>query len=162
MPFGKSNGDMQPWRQWLLSTGWDSQPAMEINPITGEPLSTQDRWKVSNWIAKNMDLKGQIEDMMNAPDDFWNKKLKEYKKARGLKSQKDFPIKEMVVHRELTRIHRDAMKFACSYLERYHAQHSIIGLQNDRVKNALRSGNIPEALKSQKYKEELKNILDYQ
>jgi hypothetical protein len=160
MPFGKSNGSMAPWRQWLLSTGWDSQPSMELNPITGLPLTTQDRWKVSNWIATNADLQGQIEDMMNAPDGFWDKKLKEYKKARGQKLQRDFPIKDLVVHQELDRIHREAMEFACSYLERYHANHGVIGLQRDRIKNALRTGNVPEALKGHTYKKELENILD--
>ena len=40
----------------------------------------------------NMDLSGQIERMMNAPDGFWDKKLKEYRKARGLKKQSEFPI----------------------------------------------------------------------
>ena len=160
MPFGKSNGGMEPWRQWLLSTGWDSTPAMQLNPLTGEPLSTQDRWKVNNWIATNMDLSGQIKDMMNAPDDFWNKKLKEYKKARGWKKQSEFPIKELVVHEELTRIHAEAMKYACSYLERYYENYSAIGQQNDRIKNALNVGNIPEALKGHQYKQDLKNILD--
>ena len=159
MPFGKSNGGMEPWRQWLISTGWDSQPTMERNPITGEMLSTQDRWKVNNWIAQHMNLSGQIEDMMDAPDDFWNKKLKEYKKARGWKKQSEFPIKELVVHQELNRIHREAMKFACSYLERYHEEHSAIGQQNARIKNALRRGDIPEAVKGAEYKEDLKNIL---
>ena len=162
MPFGKSNGSMAPWRQWLIATGWDSQPAMEKNPITGEDLSTQDRYKVSNWIAKNMDLKGQIEDMMNAPDGFWTKKLKEYKKARGLKKQSDFALKELVTHQELTRIHREAMKFACSYLERHLEGYSEIGRQNEMIKNALRRGDIPAALQADKYKQDIKNILDFQ
>ncbi len=160
MPFGKSNGDMEPWRQWLLSTGWDSQRSMEINPITGDPISTQDRYKINNWIAKNMDLAGQIERMMDAPDDFWNKKIKEYGKARGLKKQKDFPIKELVVHQELNRIHQQAIKYACSWLERHHEQHSAIGESKARIKNALRQGNIPEALQGYDNRNELKEILN--
>ena len=160
MPFGKSNGDMEPWRQWLLSTGWDSQRSMEINPITGDPISTQDRYKINNWIAQNMDLAGQIERMMDAPDDFWNKKIKEYSKARGLKKQREFPIKELVVHQELNRIHQQAMKYACSWLERHHEQHSAIGESKARIKNALRQGNIPEALKAHENRGELKELLN--
>ena len=106
-----------------------------------------------------MNLSGQIEEMMTAPDDFWNKKLKEYKKARGWKKQTEFPIKELVVHQELDRIHREAMKYASSYLERYHEEHSVIGQQNARIKNALRRGDIPEALKGAEYKQDLENIL---
>jgi len=160
MPFGKSNGDMEPWRQWLLATGWDSQRTMEINPITGDPITTQDRYKINNWIAMNMDLSGQIERMMNAPDGFWDKKLKEYRKARGLKKQSDFPIKELVVHQELDRIHRDAMKYACSWLERHHDQYSVIGESKARIKNALRQGNVPEALKQYENRGELKELLN--
>ena len=160
MPFGKSNGDMEPWRQWLLATGWDSQRTMETNPITGDPITTQDRYKINNWIAMNMDLSGQIERMMNAPDGFWDKKLKEYRKARGLKKQSDFPIKELVVHQELDRIHRDAMKYACSWLERHHDQYSVIGESKARIKNALRQGNVPEALKQYENRGELKELLN--
>ena len=161
LPFGKSNGDMEPWRQWLISTGWDNVASMRVNPITKEILSPEDRHWINNWIAKNMNLAGQIEGMMNSPDGFWDRKLKEYKKARGWKKQKDFPIKELVVHQELSRIHQNAMKYACSALERYHSQYSQIGLQNTRVKNSLRQGNIPQALEANETKEELKRLLNF-
>ena len=161
LPFGKSNGDMEPWRQWLISTGWDNVASMRVNPITKEILSPEDRHWINNWIAKNMNLAGQVEGMMNSPDGFWDRKLKEYKKARGWKKQKDFPIKELVVHQELSRIHQNAMKYACSALERYHSQYSQIGLQNTRVKNSLRQGNIPQALEANETKEELKRLLNF-
>ena len=152
---------MEPWRQWLLSTGWDSVSIMKTNPITGEIITPKDRQWVNNWIAKNMNLAGQIESMMNYPTGFWSNKLKEYKKKRGLRNQKDYPLKELVVHQELNRIHRQAMKYACSALEQYHSQYSLVGQQNDRIKNALRQGNIPAALEAGKQKEELKRLLDF-
>tara|TARA_B100001250_G_scaffold414553_1_gene453809 strand:- start:1227 stop:5030 length:3804 start_codon:yes stop_codon:yes gene_type:complete len=161
MPFFKSNGDMEPWRQWLLSTGWDSLPSMKSNPITKMRITPTDRQWVNNWIANNMNLAGQIEGMMTAPDDFWNKKLKEYKKARGWKKQSDYAIKELVVHQELDRIHRDAMRFACSALERFHEQYSSIGERNLQVKNALRMGNIPNSLDSLEGRKELEQLLKY-
>ena len=143
LPFGKSNSGTEPWRQWLISTGWDSTNAMERNPITKEMITTKDRHWINNWIAKNGRLREQIIELMD--DKFMNEKLQEYKKARGFKNQHDFPIKELVVHQELTRIHRRAMRQACSALERYHENYSLIGRQNARVKNALRQGNIQEA-----------------
>jgi hypothetical protein len=161
MPFGKSNGDMEPWRQWLISTGWDNVQSMRVNPITKELLSPEDRHWINNWIAKNMNLAGQIEGMMNSEDGFWSRKMKEYKQNRGWKKQKDYPLKELVVHQELSRIHRNAMKYACSALERYHSQYSQVGLQNDRIKNALRQGNMPESLKANETKEDLRRLLDF-
>tara|TARA_Y100001968_G_scaffold312626_1_gene336019 strand:- start:6024 stop:7517 length:1494 start_codon:yes stop_codon:yes gene_type:complete len=161
MPFGKSNGDMEPWRQWLISTGWDNVQSMRVNPITKELLSPEDRHWINNWIAKNMNLAGQIEGMMNSEDGFWERKMKEYKRDRGWKKQKDYPLKELVVHQELSRIHRNAMKYACSALERYHSQYSQVGLQNDRIKNALRQGNMPAALEANETKEDLRRLLDF-
>ena len=161
MPFGKSNGSMEPWRQWLISTGWDNVSTMRVNPITKEILSPEDRNWINNWIAKNVNLAGQIEGMMNSKDGFWTRKMKEYKQNRGWKKQQDFPIKELVVHQELSRIHRDAMKWACSALERYHAQYSQVGIQNNRIKNSLRQGNIPQALEANETKEELRRLLNF-
>jgi hypothetical protein len=161
MPFGKSNGSMEPWRQWLISTGWDNVSTMRVNPITKEILSPEDRNWINNWIAKNVNLAGQIEGMMNSKDGFWKRKMKEYKQNRGWKKQQDFPIKELVVHQELSRIHRDAMKWACSALERYHAQYSQVGIQNNRIKNSLRQGNIPQALEANETKEELRRLLNF-
>ena len=75
--------------------------------------------------------------------------------------QSEFPIKELVVHKELDRIHRQAMKYACSYLERYHSNYSAIGDQKARIKNALRQGNIPEALKGADKRKQLERLLDF-
>ena len=161
MPFGKSNGDMEPWRQWLLSTGWDSVGSMKVNPISKQPLAPKERQWINNWIAKNMNLAGQVENLMNHPSGYWTNKMKEYKKARGLKKQSDLPLKELVVHQELNRIHRNAMKYACSAMGRYFEQYSAIGLQNSRVKNSLRQGNIPQALKANTTKQELQRLLEF-
>ena len=161
MPFFKSNGDMEPWRQWLLSTGWDSVGTMKVNPISKQPLTPKERQWINNWIAKNMNLAGQIEGMMNHPSGYWENKMKEYKKAKGLRKQSDFNLKELIVHQELNRIHRNAMKYACSAMGRYFEQYSAIGLQNTRVKNSLRQGNIPAALKADTTKQELIQLLEF-
>ena len=161
MPFFKSNADMEPWRQWLLSTGWDSVGSMKINPISKQPMTPKERQWVNNWIAKNMNLAGQIEGMMNHPSGFWTNKMKEYKKARGMQKQRDFGLKNLVVHEELNRIHRNAMKYACSAMERYFEQYSAVGLQNTRVKNSLRQGNIPQALEASKTKQELQSLIEF-
>ena len=147
--------------QWLLSTGWDSVGTMKVNPISKQPLTPKERQWINNWIAKNMNLAGQIEGMMNHPSGYWEGKMKEYKKAKGLRKQSDFNLKELVVHQELNRIHRNAMKYACSAMGRYFEQYSAIGLQNTRVKNSLRQGNIPAALKADTTKQELIQLLEF-
>jgi len=133
MPFFKSNGGMEPWRQWLLSTGWDNLQTVRLNPTTGEPLTPDQRQKVNNWIATNADLKGQIESMMNQKDSFWDSKIKEYVKERGQQTQKEFPIKNLVVHRELDRIHNKAFKMAFGALQQEDASFAMVaGLKKRR------------------------------
>ena len=78
-----------------------------------------------------------------------------------MQKQRDFGLKNLVVHEELNRIHRNAMKYACSAMERYFEQYSAVGLQNTRVKNSLRQGNIPQALEASKTKQELQSLIEF-
>ena len=82
LPMFKSNGGMEPWRQWLLATGWDGLQRIRTHPDTGLPLEPKDRQYVNNWIAKNANLSGQIEQLMTEDDGYWNKFLKDYVKRR--------------------------------------------------------------------------------
>ena len=155
LPMFQSNGGMEPWRQWLLSTGWDGLQKIRRNKITKMPLKTQERHFMNNWISKNAGLKTQIMRMMVEGDGFWDKKLKEYVKARGLKNQRDFPIKEFIVHRELDRIHDIAFDGAWDALQARNEQYSIIGMETNHRNLELRRGNVSDAIKTQKQLSEL-------
>ena len=98
LPMFKQNGDMQPWRQWLLSTGWDGLQRLRRNRDTRQPLNDQDRYFINNWVAKNGNLKSQIIALMSEPDSFWDEQLAKYKKLKGLQSQNDFPIRQLLLH----------------------------------------------------------------
>ena len=149
LPFFKQNGDMEPWRQWLLSTGWDGLQRIRTNKYTKEPLSPQDRNWINNWIAKNANLKGQVLQLMTYDDGFFQKKMKEYVKYRGIKNQNQYPVKEHLVHRELDRIHDTAFESAWNALEAYKAQFTTTG-QHIKMRNfELRKGKSKEAAKTQ-------------
>lgn len=111
-PFFKTNGGTEPWREWLIKTGWDGLKVVNRNPITGSKATPEQRQWVNNWIAQNADLAGQIESMRSAPDNFWNDKIKEYVKRRGQQTQEQYPVEKMVVFEELDRIHGDAFRAA--------------------------------------------------
>jgi hypothetical protein len=145
MPFFKSNGGMEPWRQWLLRTGWDNLQTVRTNPTTKEPLTPTERQFVNNWIAQNGGLADQVERMRTAPDKFWDSKIKEYVKARGLKDQATMPIKKMVVHEELDRIHNEAFNMAFTALEQQNATSSMIGGYKSRRDRRLGIGDIQGA-----------------
>lgn len=145
LPFFKSNGGMEPWRQWLLTTGWDNLQTVRINPGNKEPLTPDQRQFVNNWIAQNAGLADKIEQMRTAPDGFWNAKIKEYVKARGLRKQSEFSIKQLVVHEELDRIHNEAFNMAFTAYEQQNALSSMVGGYKARRDRRLNIGDIQGA-----------------
>lgn len=159
LPTFKTNGGMEPWRQWLIKTGWDGLQTQRMNRNKQQPLTTTERQWINNWIAANMDLKGSIQKMMNRPDAYWDKKIREYTKARGMQSQSEFPIKQLVVHQMLNKIHDDAFEAAFSAMEQSDAMGTHISGLTKQRNNYLRSG---EVSKAKEKADQLKNLLDMQ
>ena len=145
MPFFKSNGGMEPWRQWLLSTGWDNLQTLRTDKNTGQPLNVEQRSYINNWIAQNMDLKGTIEKMMTRPDGYWDKKIREYTKNRGQQTQAQYPIKELVVHQMLDKIHNDAFNAAFAAMEQNNAVSAHISGLTKQRNTYLNRGQTSEA-----------------
>ena len=169
MPAFKSNGGMEPWRQWLLSTGWDNLQVLQTNPLSKEPIKPEAQQWINNWLGgglpnkdgipkpgyRNPDgtanpaypLRERIEEMMNRPDGFWTKKIKEYQIGRGDLSQNEFPIKQLVVHQELNELHRKARKAAWEAYKRTQAGQAdmIEGGYKRRRDDQLKQGDITGA-----------------
>jgi hypothetical protein len=149
---------MEPWRQWLLSTGWDGLQKIRTNKFTKQPLTPEDRYFINNWIAKNANLGGQVTNLMSEADGYWVKKMNEYAKARGLKSQAEFPIKQWVVHRELDRIHDQAFDSAWYALEAYKAQYTTQGRELQFRDYELQQGRSTDALETQRRIQKLQQM----
>ena len=162
LPAFKTNGGMEPWRQWMLSTGWDGLQILQKNPLSGQPITPEAQQWLNNWIGaglKNKDgspkpgypLVKLIEEMRNHPQNYWDKKVKEYKKALGNQEQSEFPIKQLVVHRELDRIHRQARKAAwIAYGKTQEGKAATLeGHMKQDIKNRLRKGDVQGALDKQ-------------
>ena len=158
LPFFKQNGDMEPFRQWLLSTGWDGLQNTRVNPYTGLPMTPGDRQFINNWVAKHGGLKQQIIKLMTENDGWWDKKTKEYAKARGFRTQKQFPIKKFVVHRELDRIHDRAFEGAWNALEAYKEQYTRIGQEIQNRNYDLGRGQAERASQTQRRVQDLQKM----
>ena len=151
LPMFKSNGGMEPWRQWLLSTGWDGLQKIRTNPDTTLPLDAKDRQFVNNWIAKNSNLSLQIQQLMTEDDGYWNKQLKEYVQLRGLRDQKDYPIKKTLLYKRLDQIHDRAFRGAMDALNAYKDEnYSTIGREIKNRNRELGRGDLQGAAKTQK------------
>ena len=155
LPMFKSNGGMEPWRQWLLSTGWDSLQKNRKNSVTGMDLTTEDRHYINNHIAENGNLVNQIIDLMMEEDDFWDSELKDYVDERGLKDQSQYPAKKTLLYRRLDRIHDRAFDNAIKSLNAYKSQYTVIGREMDNRDRELGRGMFNKASKTQKRIQEL-------
>ena len=147
LPTFKVNGDMEPWRQWLLSTGWDGMTRLRKNKYTKQPLSAHDRHFINNWIGKHGNLKGQIIHMMTENDGYWQKKMQEYTKVKG-----KIPVKDWVVHRELDRMIDRVYDAAWVELEAYNAEqgYSAQGRELKMLKHEMGRGDSGAALETQR------------
>ena len=95
---------------------------------------------------------------MTENDGWWNKKIKEYAKARGLKTQKQFPIKQFVLHQELDYIHDLAFEGAWDALEAYNEQFTSIGREIQNRNHDLRRGDAQAASESQRRVQDLQRM----
>jgi hypothetical protein len=117
LPYFKTNSGMEPWRQWLLGTGWDNLQQARVNPLTKQELTPSERQWVNNWIAENMGLDKVIQNLMTRDDAWFDKEVKRYAKQRGFQSQRDFPVNKTATHIVLDEIHNEAFNLAWNAYE---------------------------------------------
>jgi ribosomal protein S21 len=153
----KSNGGMEPWRQWLLSTGWDGTQSIKTHPDTKLPLDSREKNWINNWIATYGNLAVQITDLMTKEDGFYQKKMNEYDELKGQQKQADFPIKNWIVHQELDRIHNTVFKNALRAFRRYERENTIVGREMKNRDFYLKTGQGDKALEKQRQIRELLN-----
>ena len=157
LPMFKSNGGMEPFRQWLLGTGWDGLQKIRKNPYTKKLLTSRQRNYLNNWIAKNGNLQSQVTALMLRDDGWYKKKMNEYHELRGLQSQYDFPIKEWIVHKKLDEIHDTVFRAAWNSWLHYEEQDLPISRERKTRDSYLRRGQGEKALQKQKRVKELLN-----
>ena len=153
LPFFKQNGGMEPWRQWLLGTGWDGLTQPRQDEIAEEPLTPHARQYINNWIAKHAGLKERVIEIMNMSNDQWKTELKKYKKNLGPNGkQADYPIKDLILYRLLDDAHTEAFKFGLSnyhhYLQENDPNKVTRGYMRRMIKGQLGEGDIEGAGKT--------------
>jgi len=153
LPFFKSNGGTEPWRQWLLSTGWNNLNTLRTNRLTGHKLTARERHFVNNWVAKHGGLQLQIKKLMAA--DQRGNYTKNYVNARGKRSQKEFPISNSYIHKELDRLHTAAFNAAWSALQLENQSYASLDVLEMNKKGLLERGANQQAAQVQSQIDEL-------
>lgn len=157
-PFFKVNPGMEPWRQQLLASGWDNLQTVRRNRTDGTPLKPEERQFINNWIAENYNLGERVEKLFNAGPKFWDKKMKEYVKERGLKTQEEYPVKETLLHQLLDDLHNDAFKAGFEALSSTNADYAARKEMKSLRDSQLSQGNYSEASDTARAIKELTEI----
>ena len=139
LPFFKSNGGHEPWRRWLLSTGWNNLNSIRTNRLTGQILTPAERHWINNWIARHAGLQQQVEALME--QDAAGKFTKRYRDKRGQRTQKEYPISETYIHDQLDLIHSNAFNLAWKALEIENSNYEYIGVLEKYKKHQLQQGD---------------------
>jgi hypothetical protein len=135
LPFFKSNGGTEPWRQWLLSTGWNGLNNLRTNKLTGQPLTPDERYFINNWVAKHAGLKKQVQQLM--VEEKKGKYIQKYVDARGQKKQKEMPISKTYIHQRLDRMIDSAFNAAWHALELEHESYYHVPILEQFKKQQL-------------------------
>ncbi len=137
LPFGRSNGGMEPWRQKFIESGWTGMKQHRTNPDTGEKYTPQQRQAMDSWIAENSGLGAEVQEIFEADNKWWKKNLTEFVKARGLKPKNIMDVKDIYLYQRLDELHDQAYADAYDALK---AQDESIGEQA-RLKDETAAAN---------------------
>ena len=146
LPGFKTKAGVEPWREWLLSTGWKGLSDQQKDRLTGEKLTPPVRQWIDGWIGDNLELDKKVIELMEWDDGKWDKALKKYKKKRGLRSQADLPVKELFIHEYMDDMINDAYKQAWDAYAAMNEQLADINPLMGARSRALSEGKIGQAV----------------
>jgi len=153
LPFFKSNGGTEPWRQWLLGTGWNNLNTLRTNKLNGQPLTDDERYFINNWVARYGGLQQKIIQLMKK--DIRGGYTERYKAKRGQQTQEEYSIGDSYIHDELDKMHNEAFKLAWNALENENASYKSMGILEKYKKEQLERGDNRGADSTQKRIKEL-------
>ena len=84
LPFWESAGGDEPWRKWMMSTGWTGLSEQMVNPISGEKLDPTARQWINRWIGENRNWDKDMERVMKMDDGQMMRELKKLGGKRAL------------------------------------------------------------------------------
>ena len=82
----KSAGGQEPWRKWMMRTGWTGLSKPMRNPDTGEELTPAQRQWINRWIGKNGKWDKEMEEYMTWDEGRFER---EWKKLNGKRAKLD-------------------------------------------------------------------------
>ena len=148
LPVFKTNGKVEEWREILLQSGWSGLQDVRVNPVTGQPMTPEERKMINTWIGKNYNLGARAKALVMQDESYWNKEIAKYKKERGLQKQSEFPIKATLLHREMDALLNEAYRSAWQNIGAQNTDLVEKGQLRKAVSAAIGAGDLKAANQS--------------
>ena len=163
LPVFKSNGEIEPWRQWLQKTEWGGLSETRVNKKTGQKATPETRRFIAEHIGKSGKLRNEIIEMSKEPK--WMQQVEEQAAANAAKGvgrgeQKGFR-KELPVYKRLDRIHDIAISEAWdAWEDKHNNSMGVKGLQR-AADRAILEGRPEEAAQLSADQKALMKVVEY-
>ena len=144
MPFWESAGGDEPWRKWMLGTGWTGLSKPMTNPVTGEKLEPDARQWINAWIGENGNWDKEMEQYMTWDD---GKFEREWKALHGKRATLD--IGKSYIHEMLDESKTRQFNAAWDAYLLEHPQIKDQQILKDARDSETRAGNYSDAVKVQ-------------
>jgi hypothetical protein len=153
MPFWESAGGDEPWRRWMMSTGWTGLSEPMTDPYTGEKLPPDARQWINAWIGKNGGWDKEMEGYMKWDD---GKFESEWKKLHGKRAKLD--IGQSYIHEMLDESKNRQFNAAWDAYIMEHPQVRDQQILKDAQKSETKAGNYGAAVGLAEQAENIQNI----
>jgi len=148
VPFFNTNTGEEDFRFKLIESGWKGMPSFQTNPFTGSEIHPEERYFINNWVAQNYPLRERVEELFDESTEKGKlamQSLREYRKVRGQRTQKELPIKNIFLHDQLDSIHREAFDMGFNELRKSYEEFETIGTLRKAAKVASEQSDLLKA-----------------
>lgn len=141
IPFWETAGGDEPWRKWMMSTGWTGLSKIEKNPFTGEDIKPYERQWINRWIGENGNWDKEMEQYMKWDD---GKFEREWRKLPGHK-RAELPIGKTYIHEWLNESKKRQFNAAWAAFIEAHPKQEYLPDYRSARDAALGEGEFEEA-----------------
>ena len=157
------SGTREPWRVWLLETGWDGISMLSKDSTGSYEYSPEEREKINRYIGEQQMYK-KLTRLMKSPkyaEDIRQLRLHRSSNADLNNDQIRLQTNKLPLYREINRIVKEAQLIAEKRLQ-LENRDIIQTIRDQQVTNTMmKQGNVEGAIRQQKRNKQTQNLLQY-
>jgi len=157
------SGTAEPWRIWLLESGWDGISMLKKDSTGSYTYTTEERELINKYIGEQQMYK-KLSRLMNSKayqDDLEQLKILRTSNADLMNEQIQLRTKDLPLYRAINKIVRDAQKIAEARLLSERPDIAEVIRQQRYATSKMKSGDVKGAAAIQKKNLEKQQLLQY-